>query len=352
MASHRQDFSVARVKGHDGTGPGPQRLLRHLLQVVVNSQLNLLARNGVLGGKGPDFLSHAVHDDAALAVGTHQDVVVLPFEAELAGKVTHAQLAIAGFDLLLADLAHVADGVREKSVWQIAPPRNRDHLENRDVRMVRFDKGKVCRRSVGLDDDGLEFRKTLGVVELVFQIIKWNAETVGYAGKIFCDQNRIFPQQEHAEGRTVINQDAAIAVQHAAAGRDDRNFAHAIALGHRGILIRVDDLQLPEAEQQHSDHSHDDVGSHGQPPLRQSIIVAKPVRHENPAREYFNPRAQRPSGPISTTGRSKLASRKNPQRGFRVDPENEQSHIENVRRKFPRTWEPKKSPGAPESPLD
>jgi hypothetical protein len=25
-----------------------------------------------------------------------------------------------------------------------------------------------------------------------------------------------------------------------------------------------------------------------------------------------------------------------------------QSHAENARRKFPRTWEPKKSPGAPE----
>src|SRR5437879_7061298 len=50
------------------------------------------------------------------------------------------------------------------------------------------------------------------------------------------------------------------------------------------------------------------------------------------------------------TGRTKLASRKNAQRGFRVDPENEQSHAENVRRKFPRTWEPKKSPGTPESP--
>src|SRR5437762_927745 len=52
------------------------------------------------------------------------------------------------------------------------------------------------------------------------------------------------------------------------------------------------------------------------------------------------------------TSRTKLASRKNTQRGFRVDPEKEQSHAENVLRKFPRTWEPKKSPGTPESPPD
>src|SRR5207249_11537272 len=52
------------------------------------------------------------------------------------------------------------------------------------------------------------------------------------------------------------------------------------------------------------------------------------------------------------TSRTKLASRKNTQRGFRVDPEKKQSHAENVLRKFPRTWEPKKSPGTPESPPD
>ncbi len=177
--------------------------------------------------------------------------------------------------------------------------------------MVRLDESKVRWRSVRFDDDRLEFRKTLGIVELILQILEWNAETVGYAGKIFCDKNRVFSQQKHAEGRTVVNQHAAIAVEHAAAGRDDRNLAHAIALGHRGILIRIDDLQLPEAKQQHPDHSHNDVGSHSQPPLRQSIVVAKPVRHENPARECSSLRAFRRVRPFHSTGRTKLASRKN-----------------------------------------
>ncbi len=50
---------------------------------------------------------------------------------------------------------------------------------------------------------------------------------------------------------------------------------------------------------------------------------------------------------FDSTGQTKLASRKNPQRGFGVNPENEQGLSENVRRKFPRTWEPKKSPERP-----
>jgi len=43
----------------------------------------------------------------------HQDIVVLPFEANFR-KVAHAQLAVARFDLLFADLTYVPDGMRRK----------------------------------------------------------------------------------------------------------------------------------------------------------------------------------------------------------------------------------------------
>src|SRR5207245_5269621 len=152
--------------------------------------------------------------------------------------------------------------------------------------------------------------------------------------------------------RPIVHKHAAFAVQHAAARRNHRNVAHAVALGQRAVLIRIDDLELPEAEQQHAYHSHDDVGGYGQPRLRQSIVVTEPVRHENPAREYFFSGLPARSGPIDSTGRTKLASRKNPQRGCRVEPNQFAGYRRKCPSKFPRTWEPKKSPGAPESPPD
>src|SRR6267142_1547970 len=162
-------------------------LLRHLLQVVVDRQLNLLAGNGFLRGQGSDFLSHAVDDDAALSVGAHQDIVVLPFEAKLPGKVAHAQLAVARFDLLFADLTYVPDGMRQKAVREVAAPRNGNHLEHRDVRMVRFDEGNVRNRSLGLDDYRLEFRQAFRVSELFSQVTNRNAETFCNPGEIFFD---------------------------------------------------------------------------------------------------------------------------------------------------------------------
>src|SRR5260370_977753 len=162
----------------------------------------------------------------------------------------------------------------------------------------------------------------------------------------------IVAKEEHAERRPVVHQHAAIAVQHAAARRDHGNVTHAIALGHGAVLVGIDDLQLPKADQQHADHSHDDVGSHRQPPLRQPIVVAEPVRHENPPPEPFYLRPFRPIRP-TLPKLSGLNSRhdKIHSVGFELTP-----NLSESRRKSPSkissTSDTKTSPGPPESPPD
>src|SRR6266702_4134048 len=155
---------------------------------------------------------------------------------------------------------------------------------------------------------------------------KPSAIAIGDSRKIPFDLPGFIAKQQHAEGRTIIDQHASVAVQHAATRCNDRNLAHAVTLGHRSVLLGVDDLELPEAEQQHADHSHDDVGGHGQPRLRQSIVVAEPVRHENPAREYFSLSASCPSGPAGLNSRHE----KNHSVGFELTPTRPES-----RRKCP-----------------
>src|SRR6266852_3988582 len=309
--------------------------------------MNLFAGNGFLRGQAVHFLANAVYDHAPHAVRALEQVVVLAFQPGLPGEVAGAELAIARFNLLLADFTHVTRGMSEEASWAVPPPRDGNHFQNRNVRAMRFDEVNIRPRGVRLDNDRLEFREILRIVELVAQIINWDSQAVGNAREMFFHLSRIIAKEEDAKRRAIVHQHAAVAVQHATAWRNHGNVTHAIALGQRAILIGVDDLKLPEAKQQHADHAHDDVGGHGQPSLRQSIVVAEPVRHENPAREYFFSGLLARSGPIDETGRTKLASRKNPQRGFRVDPENEQGLAENVRRKFPRTWDRKNLPERP-----
>ncbi len=93
-------------------------------------------------------------------------------------------------------------------------------------------------------------------------------------------------RSKNAERGAIVDQDAAIAIEHAATRGDNRNGANAIAFGHRGIFFGVNDLKLPEAEEQHADHAHDDVGSHGETALRQTIVVAKQYETKTPRANF------------------------------------------------------------------
>src|SRR5712664_4160268 len=240
----------------------------------------------------------------------------------------------------------------EEAARQVAPAGHGNHFQDLNVLAMRFDEVNIRRRGVGLENDGLEFRQILRIRELVPQIIERYSQTVRDAREMLFHQSWIVAKEEHAESRPVVHQHAAIAVQHTAARRNHGNVAHAIPFGQRTVPVGVDDLELPEADQQYADHSHDDVGGYGQPALRQSIVVAEPVRHENPAREYFYLRAFRPVRP-NLTKLAVLNSRheKIYSVGFELTPTRSES-----RRKCPSkissTWETKKSPGAPESLLD
>jgi len=149
----------------------------------------------------------------------------------------------------------------------------------------RCDEGDVCVGGFRLNNDGLELRKIFGAFELVLQITDRDAQAIGDGGEIFVDERGIVAEKQDTERRIIVHQDTAIAVQHTAARSDDGNGTNAIALGHLTVLIGVDDLEFPEAEEQQANHAHDDVGGDGQSGLWQTIVVAKPVRHENPARE-------------------------------------------------------------------
>src|ERR1700730_18023230 len=149
---------------------------------------------------------------------------------------------------------------------------------------MRFDEGYVRLGSFRLNDDGLKLRQISRRVQLLGQIADGNPKSFGDGRKRLADQNGIVSKQQDAERWVVVYQNTAVAIQHAAAGSDDGNRADAIALRPLRVLVGIDDLEFPKTDEQHADHAHDHVGDHRQPRLRQSIIVAEPVRHENPKR--------------------------------------------------------------------
>ena len=120
------------------------------------------------------------------------------------------------------------------------------------------------------------------------KIVLGDSETLRNCRQILFNEFRVIAKEKNAEGWAIVYEHAAIAIEHAAARRNDGNRTDAILFGHLAILITVDDLQLPEAKQQQADHAYDDVGDDCEPRLRQPIVITEPVRHKNPVREAIS----------------------------------------------------------------
>ncbi len=222
----------------------------------------------------------------AHTVGALQNVVVLALEASFAHEVAGAKLAVAVLDLLFTDFPDVPAGMRHETIGKVPAAMDHQHFEQRNIRAMRLDKRDVCRSCFGFDNDGLKFGQFTRVVELIRQVVNGDAEAFGYRRQALRDERRIVAEEKNAERRVVIDQNPAVAIEHAAARRNDRYRADAVTVGPLRILVGIDDLEFPESDQQKADHAYDDVGDDSQPSLRQSIIVAEPVRHEIPARAF------------------------------------------------------------------
>src|SRR5256714_15230473 len=88
-------------------------------------------------------------DHAPHAVSALEQVVVLAFQPGLPGEVAGAQLAVAGFDLMLAYLADVAGSMSEDTARPVTPPRDGDHFQTRNDGAMRFDEMNIRARGVG-----------------------------------------------------------------------------------------------------------------------------------------------------------------------------------------------------------
>src|SRR5258708_34347213 len=108
MVDPGKGFSVAGGQSDCRTRARAQGLLRNFLQVVINGQQNLFARNGFLSGQALLFLANTVYNYPAHSVRALEQVVVLAFQAGLPYEVAGAELAVSRLNLLLADFNALA----------------------------------------------------------------------------------------------------------------------------------------------------------------------------------------------------------------------------------------------------
>ena len=140
---------------------------------------------------------------------------------------------------------------------------------------MRFNEIEIGAGGFGLDNDGLKFWKIAGVLQLIVKILYGNAETFGNGGQIFFNEFGVVAEQQDGKGWAIVDEDAAITIEHASARGDDGDGANAILFGHLAVFIAIDHLEFPETEEQQADHAHDNVGDDSEPRLRQPIVTTK-----------------------------------------------------------------------------
>jgi len=89
----------------------------------------------------------------------------------------------------------------------------------------------------GFDDDRLKFRQRFGGVELIVKVVDGKTQAIRDGSETLFDQSGIVAKEKDAKGRAIVDEDAAIAIEHAAARGDDGDGTDAIAFGHLAVLI-------------------------------------------------------------------------------------------------------------------
>ena len=267
-ADHRQDFSIARIHGHDGAGPAFQRLFRRNLQIEVDGKLELLAGHRRHVAQRADFLAAAVDQHLARAVLAHQNIVVILLDARHADDVARViKLPLRLGQHVFADLADVADDVRHESVLGIQAAMNRDDVEFRQVGAVRFDERQLVGRDVVFQEQRLVSRNRGHALQARAQFVRRNVQARCDLVGIGVEVAVLIAQQQHGERGIVVDDDAAFAVQNLAARREDGDLLDAVLFGQRGVVIAARDLQAPQPESQNQKNCQQDVLHCGEPEL-------------------------------------------------------------------------------------
>src|SRR6185437_216930 len=172
-----------------------------------------------------------------------------------------------------ADLADVADQVRRESVLGIQPTLLVNGLQLRHLVGVRRNKFLLVRRNVLLQRNRLVLGCKAILPQQRVNLIYRHVQPARNQRKVRRDFVRLVAHQKAGNRRVVIHQQTSLAVKNLTTGCQNRDFADAIRLRQRVIILPAHNLQAPQPEQQYHDHRDDDVLKHSQLERRQVPFV-------------------------------------------------------------------------------
>ena len=222
-----------------------------------------------------DLDAAAVHDDAAQTVAAHQLLVVLQLDPGLADDAARLELLEpARLELAVRDLAHVPERMGQAHAQRIRPERHHVDAGFRLLQAARFDGGDVLVARVRLDHDRAEARPLRVEALAHFRGVERDEPGEPLQGA----PEAVLPLRGHhdVEGRAVLGQDPALAVEEGSARSGDGQGADAVVLGEVAEVFPADDLQVPEVDEQAGHGQGDEELHDAHAPLDRAQVLVDP----------------------------------------------------------------------------
>ncbi len=280
---------VPRVVLPGGLDPVPQRALGGALEPDVDRQPHGAPRPRLTAGfERPLRASHRVDADLRLPRVSAEERVELRLDARLADLVAGLVEPRVAVEVLLRDLADVAEHLRRERLVGVVPQVRLLDLDARELGGVLVEVGDLVLADGGLDRDRVD-RVGCALVDLLRERERRHAQDAGEPldDGVAAVSGQVADPQLDGGASDVVDDDAAVPVEDRPARRLDPDRAELVPLRLRQVRVARQHLERPEPEEQHRE---DREGDDPEDPDPEREPRREPVRGLDPGVGRQEPR--------------------------------------------------------------
>ena len=307
IGDHRDDLAGARPEHDHRADAAGQRVLGQTLDARVDGEHQVVARYGRAALAGAQVALERVHGPVAQPRRPSQALVIPLLQTALADRVaTAVALVVQDLELLDADLAHVADHVRQGAEVAVVAHRlvaPAHALEPVDV-LAEVGHG----RKVGARED-LDRLEQMALVQghLPGHVLRVDVERLRERGE---QRVQIVPVARHQRGSDVDGKRGPIRDQRprkrSVVDRSALRRHHGLALGELLCqfleLDPLDHLQHEQVERQAAEHTQQRDAQCRKAGDRGGVVGVGAVQRRNRSRRiWFDARSRMPGSTLSST---------------------------------------------------
>ena len=255
-----EDFAGVRVEGDHGADLAGHGLFGGHLDVEVDGEFEVFAGDGEGLAEVAELFAVRVDDDVAGAVGAAEESVVGLLDAGSSDDVAGVVEGVAGVvEHGFGDFTDVADEVGGEAVAGVEAALLVAGFELGEFVAVGGEEGLLVGGDVDFKGDGLVLRGGGEAADGRLDLLDGEVEAGGDEREVEVGVGDLIAQEIAGDGRVVVDEQTAFAVEEAAARGEDGDLADAVGLGEDAVVGAVEDLEAVEADEEDGENGGDDV---------------------------------------------------------------------------------------------